>query len=61
MFSAGLLFSAGATIAVVVIEKVLDDSGYQWLGTVLKIAIPLAGMVLGVYFLETNPIVRWLK
>lgn len=62
MFSAGLLLSAGATVAVVLIEKALDESGYYWLSTILKIALPFAGMALGIYFLEHNPIVtRWLR
>jgi hypothetical protein len=60
MFSGGLLLSAGATIAIALVDKILDESGYQWLGTVLRIAVPLAGMALGVYFLQTNPILRWL-
>jgi hypothetical protein len=61
MFSTGLLISAGLTITTALLDKALDESGYQWLGTILKIAIPLAGMALGVYFLQTNPILRWLK
>lgn len=61
MFSAGLLFSAGATIIVSLVDKVLEDSGHHWLGTVLRIGIPLVGMALGVYFLESNPIVGWLR
>jgi hypothetical protein len=61
MFSGGLLLSAGATIVVALVEKVLDDTGIHWLGTVLKLAVPIAGMALGVYFLQTNPIVGWLR
>lgn len=60
MFSAGLLFSAGATIAVALVEKVLDDSGIHWVGTVLKLAIPIAAMALGVYFLEHNSLLHWI-
>lgn len=61
MFSTGLLVSAGITIATAIIDKTLDESGYQWLGTVLRIAIPLAAMALGVYFLQTNEILRWIR
>lgn len=61
MFTAGLLFSAGATITIALVDKVLEESGIHWLGTVLRIAIPLAGLALGVYFLEHNAIVRWIK
>lgn len=61
MFSTGLLISAGLTIATALLDKTLDESGYQWLGTILKIVIPLTGMILGVYFLQTNPLLRWLR
>jgi hypothetical protein len=60
MFSAGLLLSAGATIVVAIADKALEDSGYHLLGTILRIAIPLAGLALGVYFIQTNPILGWL-
>jgi hypothetical protein len=61
MFSTGLLVSAGVTITAALVEKSLDELGYMWIGTTLKIIIPLASMLLGVYFLEHNPILRWLK
>lgn len=60
MFSGGLLLTAGATIAVALVEKVLDDSGILWVGTVLRVAIPLAAMALGVYFLEHNALLHWV-
>lgn len=61
MFSGGLLLAAGITVATALVDKLLDESGYQWLGTTLRIAIPLIGMALGVYFLSHNPItMRWL-
>lgn len=61
MFSTGLLLSAGATIVLAVADKVLEDTGIQWMGTLLRLAIPIAGMILGVYFLEHNALLRWLK
>jgi hypothetical protein len=61
MFSTGLLVSAGVTVTVAIVEKSLDELGYMWIGTTLRIIIPLASMLLGVYFLEHNPILRWLK
>jgi hypothetical protein len=61
MFSAGLLASVGITVLVAVTDKVLEDTGFYWLGTALKIAIPLIGMGFAIYFLETNSILRWLK
>jgi hypothetical protein len=61
MFSAGLLASVGITVLVAVTDKVLEDTGFYWLGTALKIIIPLIGMGFAIYFLETNSILRWLK
>lgn len=61
MFSAGLLASVGITVLIAVTDKVLEDTGFYWLGTALKIAIPLIAMGFAVYFLETNSILRWLK
>jgi hypothetical protein len=61
MFSAGLLASVGITVLVAVADKVLEDTGFYWLGTALKIIIPLIGMGFAVYFLETNSILRWLR
>jgi hypothetical protein len=61
MLSTGLLLSAGATVVVAVADKILDESGYQWLGTFLRIALPLGAMAASVYFLETNAILGWLR
>lgn len=61
MFSTGLLLSAGATITLAIADKILEETGIHWIGTLLKIAIPLTGMILGVYFLEHNALLRWLK
>jgi len=60
LFGPGIFIAAGATIVCAVIDKTCEEFGIHWLGTAIKIAIPLAGMALGVYFLETNPIVGWL-
>lgn len=61
MFSTGMLISAGVTVTVALVEKILDETGYMWIGTTLRIIIPLASMVLGVYFLEHNALLRWLR
>ncbi|WP_284037481.1 hypothetical protein [Neobacillus sp. 114] len=61
MFSTGLIMAAGGTIVIAIADKALEDTGFFWLGTILKLAVPLAGMALGVYFLETNPILGWLR
>ncbi|MFE4522586.1 hypothetical protein ACFRCQ_10600 [Cytobacillus firmus] len=57
-----MFFIAGAaTIAIVCLEKTLESFGYHALGNVLKILIPIAGLAAGVYFIETNPLMGWLK
>lgn len=61
MFTAGLILSAGATIALATVERVLDETGFHWFGSTLKVLIPLAGMALAVYFLDHNALLRWLK
>lgn len=61
MFSSGLLLSAGATIVIAILDKSLEETGFHLFGTILKVAVPLAAMALGVYFLETNEILRWLR
>lgn len=61
LFSPMMIVAAGATIAVAALDKTLDGLGYQWLGTILRIALPIAAFAAGIYFLETNPITtRWL-
>jgi hypothetical protein len=60
MFSTGLLVSAGVTILAAVVDRQLEESGYFWLGTILKLAVPICGLAFGVYFLEHNAILRWL-
>jgi hypothetical protein len=52
---------AGGVIAVSVVERIADDLGFTWIGTILKLAIPIAGIIAGVYFIESNPIIRWLR
>lgn len=61
LFSPMVLAAAGATIGLAVLEKTLDDYGYYFLGNVLKLAIPIAAFAAGVYFIETNAMIGWLK
>jgi hypothetical protein len=61
MFSAPLLLAAGGVLVVALTDGMAESLGYQWVGTILKLAIPIAGLACGVYFLEMNPItLRWL-
>jgi hypothetical protein len=60
MFSTGMILAAGGTIAIAVADKALEETGFYWLGTILKLAVPLAGMALGVWFLQHNPMNGWI-
>jgi hypothetical protein len=61
MFGPGLLIAGGSAIALALLDKIADDCGIQWLSTTLKLIVPIAGLVLSVYFLQTNPLLRWLR
>lgn len=61
MFSTGLLLSAGATIVIALLDKTCEQLHFYWVGTFLKILLPIIGFALAIYFLDTNPLLRWLK
>lgn len=61
LFGPGILIAGGVTIVLACMEKSLESFGYQWLSIFLRIAIPVAAMAAGVYFLETNAILEWLR
>ncbi|MBT2722334.1 hypothetical protein [Bacillus sp. ISL-46] len=61
MFGPGILIAGGSCIALALLDKVAEDCGIQWLGTTLKIIVPVAAMVLSVYFLQTNALLGWLR
>lgn len=61
LFSPMILLAGGVTIALAALDKTLNDFGFHALGTTLRILIPLAGLAAGVYFIETNPLIHWIK
>lgn len=61
LFSPMIILAGGATIALAVLDRTLSDLGFHGLNTALKIIIPLAGFAAGIYFIETNPMIHWLK
>lgn len=61
LFTPGLLLAGGATLVLVAAEKTMEDLGIHWLGTFLRIALPVAGMAAGVYFIEHNALIGWLR
>lgn len=60
LFTPSLLMAGGATLLLIAIDKTLDEFGIHWLGTAIKIALPIIGMAAGVYFLEHNALVWWI-
>lgn len=61
LFEPIFFVAAGTTIALACLDKTLESYGFPVLGNIIKIALPLAGLAAGIYFIETNPIVWWLK
>jgi len=61
LFSGQLLLAAGGVLVVALSDSLADSLGYHWLGTAVKLLLPIAGLACGVYFLEANPIVGWLR
>jgi len=61
MFTGTMLLAAGSTILIAAADKTAETYGFRGVGTVLRILLPLAGLVAGVYFIETNALIGWLK
>jgi hypothetical protein len=61
LFDGTLLMAGGSVIAIACLDKVAEQYGFRWLGAAVKILLPLAAMIAGSYFLETNEILRWLR
>ncbi|MED3650593.1 hypothetical protein [Heyndrickxia sporothermodurans] len=61
LFGPGIFIAGGATIVVALLDKTCEEFGIHWLGTAMRLLLPIAGFGLGVYFIETNPMLGWLK
>lgn len=61
LFEPMFFIAGGITIALACLDKTFESYGFHAIGNVLKIALPLAGLAAGVYFIETNAIIGWLK
>lgn len=61
LFSAGMFIAAGATITIALLDKLCEQLHIYWLSTFLKLILPIIGFALAIYFLDTNPLLRWLK
>jgi hypothetical protein len=56
MFDVPFLMGAGSIVGVAVIDKLAEDYGWSWVGSVLKIVLPGLALGAAVWFLTTNPI-----
>jgi hypothetical protein len=61
LFGSGMFLAAGATIGIALIDKLCEEFGIHWLGTAIKLILPIVGFGLAIYFLETNVLLWWLK
>lgn len=61
LFDPMFFVAGGVTLGVALIDKILESFGFYFLQDLLKIIVPLAGLALGVYFIENNPLLGWFK
>ncbi|MFD0827088.1 hypothetical protein ACT8ZR_15725 [Neobacillus sp. M.A.Huq-85] len=61
LFGPGILIAGGSFIAITLLDKLAEEVGIYWIGTTLKLLIPVIAMVASIYFLETNALLRWLR
>ncbi|MBD7939635.1 hypothetical protein H9655_21565 [Cytobacillus sp. Sa5YUA1] len=61
LFSAGVLMAGGVTLVLAAIDKTLESYGFGTLAIIIRIAFPIAAFIAGVYFIETNSIIGWLR
>jgi hypothetical protein len=61
LFDSSILLVAGSTVLIACLDKMLSTYGFHGLGIALKIIIPILGFMAGIYFIEMNPILEWLK
>lgn len=61
LFDTTMLISCGVTVVVAVTDKILESYGFYFLRDILRFTVALGGLLLGVYFIENNPLLRWLR
>lgn len=61
LFEPAFLAAGAVAIGAALLDKTCESYGYYFVGDILKFIIPLAGLLTGIYFIETNPIIGWLK
>jgi len=61
MFFGGevIIFAAG-TIALAVADRFAETHGFGKLERLVKVAFPIVAIGLAVYFMDVNPIIKWI-
>jgi hypothetical protein len=61
MFGPGIIIAGGSIIAVALLDKVAEECGIGWLSTTLKLLVPVAALVISVYFLQSDAVMRFIR
>lgn len=60
LFEPIMLIGGASIIGVAMLDKLAEEYGFPWLGTIVRLILPFAGYVTGIYFIETNLLLKWL-
>lgn len=60
LFTSTIFIGASSILAIALIDKTAEAYGFQAIGLTLKLLVPIAAMLAGVYFLETNALLHWI-
>lgn len=60
LFEPVMLLGGVSILGVALLDKFADEYGYPWIGTITKLILPFVGYAAGIYFIETNPLLRWI-
>ncbi|MEH6942446.1 hypothetical protein [Bacillus sp. JJ722] len=53
------ILASGSILVSALAEKVAEEYGFNYVGTALKIVLPIVAVATGAYFLKTNAIMAW--
>ncbi|MGG3694301.1 hypothetical protein [Heyndrickxia ginsengihumi] len=59
MINGTMLIAGGSIVLLAVADKTAESYGIYWLGSVVKLLLPIAGLAAAVYFGDSN-VVRGL-
>lgn len=59
-FGEGVILFACGTVALAVADRFAETHGFGKFERLLKIAFPIVALGVAIYFLDMNPIVKWI-